>query len=116
MSSPLAKAMSVPTCHDFMERILSTIKNLLRLSAKSQGKRVTNSQLAIAWVLAKGQNIVPVVGARKRTQLQEALGSLDIMLSAEDLARIERTVPVETVAGKRYDPRLMAMLDSERAT
>ena len=77
-------------------------------------KSVTNSQLAIAWVLAKGPSIVPVVGARKRTHLQEALGSLDFTLSAEDVARIEQTVPAEAVAGSRYDPRLMVMLDSER--
>jgi diketogulonate reductase-like aldo/keto reductase len=76
---------------------------------------VTNSQLAIAWVLAKGPNIVPTVGARKRTQLRESLGGLDISLSAEDIARIEQAVPAQAIAGTRYDPRLMTMLDSERA-
>jgi aryl-alcohol dehydrogenase-like predicted oxidoreductase len=82
----------------------------------ARDKGVTNSQLAVAWVLAKGPDIVPVVGARKRTQLQDVLGGLDIVLSAEDLARIERSVPPEAVSGMRYDPRLMAMLDSERTS
>ncbi len=80
----------------------------------AQEKRVTNSQLAIAWVLAQGSSIIPVVGSRKRTQLQEALGALDIELSADDLLRIEQAVPVEAVAGTRYDEHQMKALDSER--
>ncbi len=62
----------------------------------------------------QGPNILPIVGTHKRTQLKEALGGLDITLSTEDLARIEQAVPTEAVAGTRYDPRLMTMLDSER--
>ena len=64
-------------------------------------------------MLAKRSDIVPVVGARKRTQLTESLGALEIQLSAEDIARIEEAVPPEAVAGTRYDQRLMRMLDSE---
>ncbi len=86
------------------------------LGEVARGKGVTTAQLAIAWVLAQGADVVPVVGARKRPQLQDALGALEITLSADDLARIARAVPADAVAGTRYDERLMRMLDSERAS
>ena len=72
------------------------------------------SQLAIAWVLAKGSSIVPVIGARKRTQLTESLGALRFQLSEDDIARIEKAIPAAAVAGTRYDEHQMKMLDSER--
>jgi aryl-alcohol dehydrogenase-like predicted oxidoreductase len=77
-------------------------------------KGLQPSQLAIAWVLAKGKTIVPVVGARKRTQLAESLGALRVELSEADVARIEAAVPASAVAGTRYDEHQMRMLDSER--
>ncbi len=83
------------------------------LSAIGGEKGVTTAQLAIAWVLAQGPRIVPVIGSRKRSQLGEALGALAIMLSKDDLARIERAVPADAVAGTRYAAPLMRMLDSE---
>ena len=77
-------------------------------------KHVTASQLAIAWVLAKGANIVALIGARTRAQLTESLAALDLTLSREDIARIEETVPASDVAGTRYDEHQMRILDSER--
>ena len=74
----------------------------------------TATQLAIAWVLAKGPGIVPLIGARKRAQLTEALGALDVRLSPSDMDRIEAAVPVGAVAGTRYDAHQMRILDSER--
>lgn len=74
----------------------------------------TATQLAIAWVLAKGPGIVPLIGARKRAQLNEALGALDVRLSPDDIARIEAAVPASAVAGTRYDAHQMRILDSER--
>jgi aryl-alcohol dehydrogenase-like predicted oxidoreductase len=56
---------------------------------------------------------VPLVGARRRNRLAEALGALDVELSDDDLAAIEGAIPQEAVAGERYDPRQMATLDSE---
>ena len=76
--------------------------------------RATPSQLAIAWVLAKGSNIVPLIGARTRTQLAESLGALRIDLTAADLERIDAAVPPSAVAGTRYDEHQMRVLDSER--
>jgi aryl-alcohol dehydrogenase-like predicted oxidoreductase len=90
---------------------------LLRsFAAIATEKSVTPSQLAIAWALARGEYIVPLIGARKRTQLTEALGALSIQLNAEDLARIDQAVPHAQVVGTRYDEHQMRMLDSERAS
>ena len=77
-------------------------------------KHVTASQLAIVWVLAKGANIVALIGARTRAQLTESLAALDLTLGREDIARIEETVPASAVAGARYDEHQMRILDSER--
>ncbi len=84
-------------------------------NAIAQEKGVTPSQLAIAWVLARGGQIVPLIGSRKRTQLTEALGALSIQLTADDLARIDQAVPGADIVGTRYDEHQMRMLDSERA-
>jgi len=75
---------------------------------------VSASQLAIAWVLARGPSIVPVVGAKTRTQLADTLGALAVILSADDLARIESEVPAHAIAGSRYGESQMRQLDSER--
>jgi aryl-alcohol dehydrogenase-like predicted oxidoreductase len=85
-----------------------------KLAEIAHAKGVRPAQLAIAWVLAKGSYIVPVVGARTRTQLAETLGALHVELSAEELAEIETLVPADAVAGTRYDAGQMQMLDSER--
>jgi aryl-alcohol dehydrogenase-like predicted oxidoreductase len=94
-----------------LERNQPLIDTLQSLAAE---KRATGSQLAIAWVLAKGESIVPIVGARTRAQLEESLGALDVQLSPADLARIEEAIPPTAVAGTRYDARQMSSLDSER--
>lgn len=75
---------------------------------------VTVSQIAIAWVLSRGDDIVPVIGARKRTQLAETLGAAAITLTAADLAAIEQAMPKGAAAGERYGAMQMAHLDSER--
>jgi aryl-alcohol dehydrogenase-like predicted oxidoreductase len=77
-------------------------------------KGVSASQLAIAWVLAKHSAVVPLIGARTRTQLSESLGALQVSLSAQEIAGIEELVPESAVAGTRYDEHQMRTLDSER--
>jgi aryl-alcohol dehydrogenase-like predicted oxidoreductase len=84
------------------------------LGAVAEGKGATAAQAAIAWVLSRGDDIVPLIGARRRDRLTEALGALELDLSDDDLATIERAVPADRAAGDRYDPRQMAMLDSEK--
>lgn len=75
---------------------------------------VTTTQLVIAWAMAKGESIVPLIGARKRTQLEESLRAAQVQLSSEEVKRIEALIPQEAVAGTRYDAHQMHMLDSER--
>lgn len=94
------------------ERNQKLIEALEKIAAE---KGVRPTQLAIAWVLAKGRNIVPLIGARTRAQLAESLGALAIELSPGDLARIEEAVPPSAVAGTRYGEHQMQMLDSERS-
>jgi aryl-alcohol dehydrogenase-like predicted oxidoreductase len=84
-----------------------------RLRTVADQKGVTVAQLAIAWVLAHGPDIVPLVGARRRDCLHESLGALQVRLSPADLARIDAAVPPGSVAGERYNPAQMAHLDSE---
>jgi aryl-alcohol dehydrogenase-like predicted oxidoreductase len=78
-------------------------------------RRISGAQLAIAWVLHQGRDIVPLMGARTRKQLNEAIGALLVKLSTEELHSIAEAVPAEKAAGTRYDARQMAVLDSERA-
>jgi aryl-alcohol dehydrogenase-like predicted oxidoreductase len=93
------------------ERNQRLVENLEKLAAE---KGITPTQLAVAWTLAKGKSIVPVIGARKRSQLEESLGALQVELSPEEIARIESAVPAAEVAGTRYGEQQMQMLDSER--
>lgn len=86
-----------------------------QLAAVAEGLNATVAQVAIAWVLSRRDFIVPLIGARKRARLQEALGALDLKLSPEDLARIEAAMPADAVAGTRYAEAQMRMLDSERS-
>ena len=94
-----------------IDRNLALVETL-RGIARAKGMSV--AELAIGWVLSRGSDIVPLIGARRRPQLDEALRALAARLSAEDLAEIERAAPPGAIAGERYDPRQMAALDSER--
>ncbi|MBD1868750.1 aldo/keto reductase [Cyanobacteria bacterium FACHB-471] len=94
-----------------LDRNLTLVEALREIA---QAQDATVAQVAIAWVLAQGNDIVPLIGARRRDRLQEALGALDLNLSAEQLSQIEAAIPPDAVAGDRYDAGQMAMLDSER--
>ncbi len=84
------------------------------LHAIAREKGATPVQLAIAWVLSRGRDILPLIGARTREQLREAIGAIDITLNTSELDKIDRAVPADQVAGTRYGAAQMAMLDSER--
>ena len=86
------------------------IRTLNKLAAE---KGVSPAQLAIAWVLAKGKNIIPVMGARTRAQLDESLNALQVELSPEDFTMVENAIPASQVAGTRYAEPQMKQLDSE---
>ena len=85
---------------------------MLRQLAEEKG--ASASQLAIAWVLAKGPAIVPLIGARTRAQLTESLAALELTLTPAEVTRIETALPPSAVAGTRYDEHQMRVLDSER--
>ena len=84
------------------------------LNAIAASKNATAPQVAIAWVMSRGADIVPLIGARRRKQLEESLRALDLKLTAEDLTRIESTIPADAVAGTRYSEDQMRHLDSEK--
>ncbi|MET7855407.1 aldo/keto reductase [Streptomyces avermitilis] len=84
----------------------------LRKIAEQKG--VSVAQLAISWVLSRGEDIVPLIGARTRERLAEALGALEVTLDDADLNAIEAAVPADSAAGERYPQAQMAHLDSER--
>ncbi len=94
--------------HERNQRLVAALEQL----AAARGVRP--SQLAIAWVLAKGRSIVPVIGARTRKQLDDSLGALAIELSPAEIAAIEQAIPASEVAGTRYAVPQMQQLDSER--
>ena len=85
----------------------------LRGIAQARGASV--AQVAIAWVAAQGQDIVPLVGARRRDRLEEALGAIALQLGEDDLAVIERAVPRGAAAGGRYPEAVLRTMDSEQA-
>jgi len=94
-----------------LERNLALVETLRGVAEEKVG---TVAQLAIAWVLSRGEDVVPLVGARTRARLAEALGVLEVELTQEDLKQIEAAIPVDDVAGDRYHAEQMAILDSER--
>jgi aryl-alcohol dehydrogenase-like predicted oxidoreductase len=85
-----------------------------KLGELAKARGITTSQLAIAWVLAKGSSVVPVMGARTRAQLDETLAALDVELTPEDVSKVEALVDAGNVRGDRYQSAQMAVLDSEK--
>jgi aryl-alcohol dehydrogenase-like predicted oxidoreductase len=95
-----------------LERNLALV-DALRPIAEETGATV--AQLAIAWVLSRGDDIVPLVGTTRRDRLAEAIEAVALELTHDDLAAIEQAAPPGAAAGERYDERQMAMLDSEQS-
>jgi len=96
---------------DNLERNLALVETLRGIS---EAKDATVAQVAIAWALSRGEDVVPLVGARTRERLAESLGALELDLTGDDLARIEEAIPAGAAAGERYHAEQMAILDSER--
>jgi aryl-alcohol dehydrogenase-like predicted oxidoreductase len=82
-----------------------------RIGEIAQAKGCTPAQLALAWVLAQGDDLVPIPGTKRRKYLEENVGSLDVILTAEDLQRIDEIAPKGAAAGLRYPAAMMATLD-----
>ncbi|HEX2705193.1 MAG TPA: aldo/keto reductase [Candidatus Lustribacter sp.] len=96
------------------ENLTANLRLVEALRAIATARGATVAQVAIGWALARGEDIVPLVGARTRDRLAESLGAVRLELTPDDLASIEAAVPADAVAGTRYDPGQMSMLDSER--
>ena len=94
-----------------LERNLALLDALEKIA---QERGLTAAQLAIAWVAAQGEDIIPLIGTKRRSRLAEALAALDVRLSPDELAAIEAALPAGQVAGDRYDSYGMRSLDSER--
>ncbi|MEY2530332.1 MAG: hypothetical protein QOI96_417 [Verrucomicrobiota bacterium] len=89
------------------QRNLDLVK---RVEEIAHEKRCTPAQLALAWVLAQGENIVPIPGTKRRKYLQENVGSLDVDLTREDLRRIDEVAPKDAFAGSRYPEAMMKLM------
>ncbi|GAA4258843.1 aldo/keto reductase [Azospirillum formosense] len=93
-----------------LDRNLALVERLRDIAQRIGG---SVAQVAIAWVAAQGRDIVPLVGARRRDRLAEALGALDLTLSAEDLAQLAEALPPGAAAGERYPAAQLVHMDSE---
>ncbi|MFF4692517.1 aldo/keto reductase [Streptomyces sp. NPDC001307] len=96
------------------ENLEANLRLVEALGRVAERLGATTSQVAIAWVAAQGEDIVPLVGARRRERLAESLGAASVTLDAETLKEIEEAVPAGAAAGERYAAPLLATLDSER--
>ena len=82
-----------------------------RVGEIAREKKCTPAQLALAWVLAQGEDIVPIPGTKRREFLQENVGALDVDLSIDDLGRIEEVAPKDAFAGSRYPKAMLDLLN-----
>jgi aryl-alcohol dehydrogenase-like predicted oxidoreductase len=96
------------------ENLTTNLALVERIRAIAEELGVSVAQIAIAWVLAQGDDIVPLVGARRRDRLTEALGAGDIRLTAAQLADLARAIPPGAAAGARYPESQLLHMDSER--
>lgn len=93
------------------EAFTANLKLVDKVTAMAAAKGVAPSQLALAWVMAQGEHLVPIPGTRRRKYLQENFGALDVHLTAEDLAEISAAFPRDLAAGARYAPAMMGALN-----
>jgi aryl-alcohol dehydrogenase-like predicted oxidoreductase len=90
------------------QRNLDLVKKVEEIARE---KHCTPAQLALAWVLAQGNDVVPIPGTKRRKYLQENVGAVEVVLTSEDLERIEAAVPKNSFAGSRYPEAMMKLLN-----
>jgi aryl-alcohol dehydrogenase-like predicted oxidoreductase len=93
------------------ENFQANLRLVARVEQLAAGRRCTASQLALAWLLAQGPEIIPIPGTKRREYLEENARAAEITLSTEELRRIEEVMPTGAVAGERYAPNMKALLD-----
>jgi aryl-alcohol dehydrogenase-like predicted oxidoreductase len=91
-----------------LQKNLDLVKKVEEIARE---KKCTASQLALAWVLAQGDDIVPIPGTKRVKYLEDNAGAVDVDLSTDDLAQIERVMPKGAVAGQRYNESMMQLID-----
>lgn len=96
------------------ENLKQNIVLVQRLEEMARSKGCSAPQLALAWLLAKGREIVPIPGTKRRRYLEENVRALEIALGAEELAALEEAFPPESVAGARYPPESMRLIEAEQ--
>jgi aryl-alcohol dehydrogenase-like predicted oxidoreductase len=90
------------------QRNIELVEQVEKIAAE---KRCTPAQLALAWVLAQGDTIVPIPGTKRRKYLEENIGALEVELSADDLRRIDEAMPQGAIAGPRYSEEMMRLVN-----
>jgi len=98
-----------------VDNLMANLELVERLRRIAQRIDASVAQVAIAWVAAQGEDIVPLIGARQRSQLTESLGALDLRLTSAQLAALAKAVPLGAAAGARYPEPLLVHMDSERS-
>jgi aryl-alcohol dehydrogenase-like predicted oxidoreductase len=93
------------------ENFQKNLDLVARVEALAKEKKCTPGQLALAWLLAQGEDIIPIPGTKRRKYLQENAGALDVKLTAEDLRRIDEVAPHGVAAGQRYPEHMMALVN-----
>jgi aryl-alcohol dehydrogenase-like predicted oxidoreductase len=93
------------------ENFDKNLELVARIQEIAKQKGCTPGQLALAWVLAQGKDIVPIPGTKRRKYLEENVGALDVKLTAEDLKRIDQVAPKGAASGGRYPAALMGSLN-----
>jgi aryl-alcohol dehydrogenase-like predicted oxidoreductase len=93
------------------ENFQKNLDVLHKVEELAKEKHCTPSQLALAWVLAQGDDIVPIPGTKRRKYLEENAGAVDVKLTKEDLARIDEVFPPDVASGDRYPQSMMALVD-----
>src|SRR5436853_132064 len=96
------------------ENFQRNLKLVDRVTEIARDKGCTPAQLALAWVLAQGQDVVPIPGTKRRKYLEENVGALDVDLTGEDLERIDEVAPKDAFAGSRYPEAMMKLLNKSR--
>ena len=89
------------------ENFQKNLELVTRIQGMAEEKRCTPAQLALAWVLAQGEDIVPIPGTKRRKYLEENVAALEVQLTAEDLRRIDEIAPKGIAAGARYPEAAM---------
>jgi aryl-alcohol dehydrogenase-like predicted oxidoreductase len=83
-----------------------------KVQEMAQEKNCTPAQLALAWVIAQGGDIVPIPGTKRRKYLEENVGALDVELHPDDLRRLSEVFPLGIASGERYPEHMMALVDA----